>query len=209
MQVGKRHHWNRGRARRAAVVVPLLVAMVLSTLGAAIPLRPSKGIGTPFPCQHHNCGCETAVQCREACCCFTPAEQQAWAHQHGLSEFAPAEVDGLVLGETAGYAVGALCHDAAAELACADSSKTACHAHASGCGQCAESKAKSTPPPCSAWVPRKCRGLTPLWTMLGEVVPFHRGVEWRYAWDSAGRLQCAAATRIKMSFPPPVPPPRG
>ncbi len=39
----------------------------------------------PFPCMDSPCGCTTAAQCFESCCCHTPAELLAWATQRSLS----------------------------------------------------------------------------------------------------------------------------
>ncbi len=41
--------------------------------------------GTPFPCMNCACGCATAEQCWTSCCCFTPAERERWAEEHGVT----------------------------------------------------------------------------------------------------------------------------
>ena len=38
----------------------------------------------PFPCMDKPCGCATAEQCFNSCCCNTPAETLAWAKAHAV-----------------------------------------------------------------------------------------------------------------------------
>ena len=45
----------------------------------------SKDRTKPFPCMNKPCGCLSAKQCFQKCCCHTPAETLAWAEQHDLS----------------------------------------------------------------------------------------------------------------------------
>lgn len=44
-----------------------------------------KDRSVPFPCMDSPCGCVTAEQCFESCCCHTPAELLAWATARNLS----------------------------------------------------------------------------------------------------------------------------
>ena len=39
----------------------------------------------PFPCMNKPCGCLSAKQCFQKCCCHTPDETLAWAKQHDVS----------------------------------------------------------------------------------------------------------------------------
>ena len=39
----------------------------------------------PFPCMNKPCGCLSAKQCFQKCCCHTPAETLAWAQQHDVA----------------------------------------------------------------------------------------------------------------------------
>lgn len=48
--------------------------------------RAVKDCTTPFPCMNKPCGCMSAKQCFQKCCCHTPDETLAWAEQHGVSE---------------------------------------------------------------------------------------------------------------------------
>lgn len=62
----------------------VLLGYVLSALGIPIPVRATPATSQPFPCQHRACGCRTAQQCWEKCCCFTHEQKLAWARQHGV-----------------------------------------------------------------------------------------------------------------------------
>lgn len=46
----------------------------------------AKDYTTPFPCMNKPCGCMSAKQCFQRCCCHTPKETLAWAQRHGVSE---------------------------------------------------------------------------------------------------------------------------
>lgn len=49
-----------------------------------IPVAPAKNLDDPFPCMFSRCGCMTADQCWQGCCCRTDAEKLAWAEEHGV-----------------------------------------------------------------------------------------------------------------------------
>ena len=53
--------------------------------GVASERTASKDRTKPFPCMNKPCGCLSAKQCFQKCCCHTPAETLAWAEQHDLS----------------------------------------------------------------------------------------------------------------------------
>lgn len=106
----------------------------------------AKDRSVPFPCMDSPCGCVTAEQCFESCCCHTPAELLAWATARRLSldvlqglerrlEQTPPAVASSCCGEAtperascceAAAAAGcdeaapACCDDAAATVAAAD-----------------------------------------------------------------------------------------
>lgn len=63
-----------------------LVAFLAATLG--VPLSSAdtgKDLSAPFPCMHRQCGCRSAQQCWQSCCCFTNREKVAWAKEHGVT----------------------------------------------------------------------------------------------------------------------------
>lgn len=63
--------------------------MVLSYLGAMIgyphwePVL-GKDQSQAYPCQFSSCGCRTAEQCRQSCCCHTKKEKVAWALKRNI-----------------------------------------------------------------------------------------------------------------------------
>lgn len=61
------------------------VAAGASRSSAAAKRLAGKDRSVPFPCMDSPCGCVTAEQCFESCCCHTPAELLAWATARNLS----------------------------------------------------------------------------------------------------------------------------
>ncbi|MFG0285843.1 MAG: hypothetical protein ACF8R7_15615 [Phycisphaerales bacterium JB039] len=76
--------------RRWQAHISLAMALVIGlvTLGVAptpAGVRRALGIaGEPFPCEDHACGCSSADDCFDDCCCFTDAQIAAWAAQRGV-----------------------------------------------------------------------------------------------------------------------------
>ena len=70
--------------------LPLPVAAMTSqsrlSFGDASKKMAAKDCTTPFPCMNKPCGCMSAKQCFQRCCCHTPDETLAWAKRHGVSE---------------------------------------------------------------------------------------------------------------------------
>ncbi len=70
--------------------LPLPVDAMTSQLrlssGTASKKLAAKDCTTPFPCMNKPCGCMSAKQCFQKCCCHTPDETLAWAQRHGVSE---------------------------------------------------------------------------------------------------------------------------
>lgn len=72
----------------ARKVVSLLVLGCLLLASTPLPMGfkvVQRSDSTPFPCMDCACGCATPEQCWTACCCFTPAERERWAEQHGVA----------------------------------------------------------------------------------------------------------------------------
>lgn len=69
----------------------LLSLLLLMTIWAAhlpLPYRLAKPVGKdrsrPFPCQDRPCGCRTAEQCWQRCCCFSREQRLAWLQQYAI-----------------------------------------------------------------------------------------------------------------------------
>src|ERR1051326_338719 len=71
-------------SRQKLVRALTLLAYLLTALPIPVSATTAREVGTPFPCQGHSCGCQTAEQCWRGCCCFSPEEKLAWARSHGI-----------------------------------------------------------------------------------------------------------------------------
>ena len=62
----------------------LLFCMGVGIVG--IPLPESKTLLdlAIFPCMDCPCGCNTATQCWDECCCYSDSQKIAWAKSHGV-----------------------------------------------------------------------------------------------------------------------------
>ena len=69
---------------RRLVTATAIIAYLLSVWGYPLPETASLDTSIAFPCQHHRCGCTSAAQCWQNCCCYSPQERIAWAAQHGV-----------------------------------------------------------------------------------------------------------------------------
>jgi len=68
--------------------LPLPVDALSSSMapsGIASERIAAKDRTKPFPCMNKPCGCLSAKQCFQKCCCHTPDETLAWAKQHDVS----------------------------------------------------------------------------------------------------------------------------
>lgn len=76
-----------GRRATRWLAVVLACAYVLVTVGV-LPSPAWLARHIPnferFPCEECGCGCATAKQCWEMCCCHTDAEKLAWAMREGV-----------------------------------------------------------------------------------------------------------------------------
>lgn len=76
------------------VRVVALVAYLATATGLPLPHFVSAaaeadstapGIATPYPCMAHRCGCRSAQQCWNACCCMSDVEKLMWAERNGVT----------------------------------------------------------------------------------------------------------------------------
>jgi hypothetical protein len=97
--------WDGFRSTRRTYIRRFVSALVLlayvSTV-AGIPLpsgAPLDSARRLFPCANSSCGCDSAEQCWQSCCCHSLAERLAWARKHGVrppaSAMAQARLAGL------------------------------------------------------------------------------------------------------------------
>lgn len=72
------------RRLRQMTALGTLAALVVTSLGIAVPVAVQKQTDEPYPCMDCPCGCVDAETCWRSCCCHTNAEKVAWARAHGV-----------------------------------------------------------------------------------------------------------------------------
>ena len=196
-----------------------LALYLITCAGFIIPLPVAGKAGSqddsePYPCQHHNCGCSSAKQCWENCCCMTTAQRLAWARDNGVQ--APAGLTAKAEEKPKSCCGSSCCHqepEPAVESHDADHEQSKCcgsTCSASGRSHLANGQTKSKTP--VRWVSfieaQKCNGGSVDWMAAGVSIapafPVH--VEQ----DSTVQWLCVAPA-VDPSRPlslPEVPPPR-
>lgn len=171
---------------RQGTLLACAVAYLATTLGVPAPAVTMLATDTkPFPCQGHHCGCRSAEQCAQRCCCFTRAQQKAWYAANG--------------------------HTAPPSIAAASDTKR--DTQTGSCCQVRHRLAgRQTSVPASRWSlsvgASKCQGLVSFWLTAGAVLPppapvDHDSIQLACAW-----LSMHDDTSPTAIADPPVPPPR-
>jgi len=218
--------WGNQHLRRD---ICLLLVVCCCALVVPIPWsRPvasptGKDRSIPFACQDRPCGCRSAAQCAEQCCCFTPTQKAAWARSVGLS--IPLEVVDVVPEQMPDNVVSSIAQDQPAEQPCQSQSTalTACCASQSGesnnpvadlkratsSNVSVEAPPRQVQPALLGWVALKCQGrawdwLAVAWTGLLPQSELLLGNQTKGALCPIPR----ADGWPDCSFRPPVPPPR-
>lgn len=199
-----------------------LGAYLFAIVGYPVPAGPSiKGGGVPFPCQGRVCGCATAEQCMQSCCCFSVAERQAWARaqQQPLDsgwEQAPASQSrqtkrARACATTSVEPTGSCCSQPAPD-GCEQS--TACCRQTPSGGEdeedaSDESVESSTG---STWAlgfsAARCQGASTFWLFSGAALPPPQPVTWAYGLIPFGWLDGNSISSLRRPLQPPFPPPR-
>ncbi len=202
---------------RRVVAGGMLVCYLGLLLGIPLPapVAPSE---QAFPCQGHGCGCHTAQQCWEGCCCFTDGQKLAWAK---ANDAAPPKflLARMAATKTAAPSVmasaGGCCANDARSAGCetAGGGQTCAAApHAASC--CDDGASPAVPPnrPTLRLVvgieSLKCRGVGANWLTLGDFVPLTAPPSWCPDQVAAPIDGAPLSLSLDLSFPPPAPPPR-
>lgn len=161
-------------------------------IGLPIPVpRPhGKSNGSPFPCQDHPCGCMSAEQCWQACCCFSPEQRLAWAQSHHVD---PPESLTRQCSVNSGHCDA----DHRASAACCSK----------GHGSCDATPHRGRFQVVIVSLARQCQGLATIWATVTATLPPARvrcefklqAIEWLATHHVCGPITYS---------PPPVPPPR-
>jgi hypothetical protein len=205
-------------------------------MGVPIELPVAIDTSTPFPCQHHRCGCASASQCWQQCCCYTEEEKLAWAHAHGVVP--PEHLVAKARPQTPANGPRA-CHDSSRTCSHAKTSHLpatdtqACHhkttaagmspklvakatakpatarrvAHASTCGNC---RSQSKPAATSITIVKalECQALASYWVSIGAVAPPPPPLCWQFDWSCRGSIPATIEHPPLLCDAPPTPPPR-
>jgi hypothetical protein len=156
-----------GTVRRLTAAL-LAVAYLVSVIGLPLPAGAARPGGGAFPCQGHACGCLSAEECWHHCCCFSPAEQLAWARANGVQPPADAQClqadQGWNTRPQREREEAAHCGEGCGGACCKAKKE-----HASCCEE-ATSK-----PAGRSWtigvLRLRCHGLTTLWALTGAALP--------------------------------------
>jgi len=188
------------RARRLITGLALL-AYVASVVGYPLPLPAlasqdgaARDASVPFPCQGHACGCQSAAQCLDNCCCYTAAERLAWVHKNAIALPAAtmAALEKKAEQDSPSAAGGSCCQRG---------------------GHCDDDDAEAARQAGGfVWVnaiqAQKCQGLTTLWIASGANLPLEIRPLWEFDWAPAGETALLNDATFVVSYRPDVPPPR-
>jgi hypothetical protein len=196
------------RMRHSLIVGLALVGYLTQAVGIPLPIRANQAFTTPFPCQNHSCGCQSAEQCWQHCCCFSMKEKLAWAKVRHVTP------PPYIQTEAAQGWNAQRQRDREAESPVKAKS---C------CGHCADKTeqaparidrepAEDRDTESSAWVlgmsARHCQGLGSLWNGSAPSLPAPTILTWHYDWAPAAWISPSAFSPTYLILPPPAPPPR-
>jgi len=160
---------------RAGCVSLTLISYLITAVGLPLPALAWKSRSRPFPCQSHACGCLSAEQCWEHCCCFTPEEKSAWAEAHGIEPpaYADRPTDQGWNGPRLRDQADGRAHPATKCSKCQSATSSTGQRKAKQCCQAATQDQDN--PATTHWTPgvsaRHCRGLSTVWVYAGAVPP--------------------------------------
>ena len=205
-----RHRDSVSWQRRLSVGVALL-AYLIAAVGVPLPAYVRKQSSTPFPCQHHACGCATAEQCWQDCCCYSPEQKLAWAHENHVQppESLVAQVASIraTASHCAAKPSGQCCahrnatavvheHDEHDQVSCEHAS---CHEQDGSTGEMTLVIGS---------LARTCRGLASSWCTCGAVLPQASDVAWQFEWVVVEWVALDTGSLLSNLRAVPVPPPR-
>jgi hypothetical protein len=191
------------RIRHSLMVGLALVGYLTQAVGVPLPVRADKLFSAPFPCQNHACGCRTAEQCWQHCCCYSTEEKLAWAKERQVTPPSHIQTEAAHGWNTRRQR----------DREQGSPVKSSC------CGQCAKTdkapaqvaEERDTESP--TWVlgmsARHCQGLGSLWNGSAISLPPPAILTWHYEWAPAAWVSPTASSPSRLLLSPPAPPPRG
>ena len=216
-------HAPKSRSRQWFACVAL-VGYVASVTGFPLPTPSRVGDrSVAFPCQQHQCGCNSAAQCWDDCCCYSLAERVAWARQSNVElpvavQLAWAHAQYRADQSPATQLDSAERHgdDQLADACCEPADTQPPVPTKKNCSHCVSDDAYESAEQAAApiklrwvqgWQAQKCRGLSTLWVACGGCLPMPPGPQWDFNWVVCGQLGPMTICCASHLTPPPVPPP--
>ena len=201
---------------RRPVAAVALSAYLITTIGLPLPTFVNKLQGVPFPCQHHACGCSTAEQCWDRCCCYSASEKLAWARKHQVE---PPRKLLLAIASEAHE------HEHLAALASKNKPRGCCahrkvqtasvapgHCDPQHSDPVVRSPAADAGQGRITWVlgiaALKCHGGSEYWSLSGAVMPAPQAIVWQFQWNVVEWFVLSEPSLYSHELVPPVPPPR-
>lgn len=207
----RRFYRARARLRRRLTVVVVLCAYLVATIGVPVRARVAHSGGAPFPCQDHACGCLTAAQCREHCCCYTASQRLAWFGLHGVEPQASLVAEAAAEAQHSDHdgvdehaAPRSCCAHRTAEAA--PGNDEAGHRHETAAGARPDDSPVDTRLIFSLSA-NTCRAISSLWCVVGAVL-LPPVVSWQFQWNVVEWISPLSAPLGSLDLSPPVPPPR-
>jgi hypothetical protein len=188
-------HWDRcfASGRRPAVSAVLLAAIVVGSVGLPVWPEVEKDLSTPFPCQHHSCGCRDAATCWKSCCCLSKAQKLAWAAKNKVAVPDYVRADEVRIASKP--------------------ARGKCCANGAACSSGPRQKVKSTDSANRRFVAiedyHRCQTGAPLYLLLAQALPAPSGNSLP---DAVAVTELVPAIQLfpaALSYRPPSPPPKG
>jgi hypothetical protein len=183
----------RSESGRRPFVAAALLSYLFASGGLPVPSTTGgKDQRHAFICQDHACGCVSAEQCWNACCCFSLDERIAWAAQHNAPP--PAGIEPILASSRAAQC----CDSSVGAQHCGPPSQQERHAPRAGSG------VKLS----FGFNVLRCRGLSTEWITIGAVEAPPPRVAWSPDATVIERIASHSDWLLRATLTPPVPPPR-
>jgi len=154
---------RRTRASKSLLML-LLLAVIYSVLGFTVTnsRKPTgSNVAERFPCEGSSCGCGSADQCWEDCCCNSDLEKLAWATASGVEPpaFFVAKINGLSPKDTASHRQ-VCCNEVVESCSVEPTSNTL--------RESPSDKANANHNVVLIWKAASCLGIKHLWSLLAS-----------------------------------------
>jgi len=201
------------------------VGICVQSFETPLPVLIAKDYSVPYPCQDRACGCQSADECWQSCCCFNDDEKIAWANANGIQppewfrarESARESNDGNLQAQVESK-TACLCKTTPSQekekkvlLCCGGTPVTSSANNSCGCSSAVASGKKTAVKSTSKTLLsmeqyRSCRGLAAMFAHLPPaIVPLAKTSDSELA---VGPLAIRLPRLSSLSSCPPTPPPK-